>query len=187
MFVQRMWTVGKRLVAGFGLAALTLVADCGRLLPQRLPADRERAWVAHTHQVRTELADLLSELKDAETGQRGYVITGDESYLEPYKSALGAIQDHARRRAQAHRRQSQSAAAARRPCHPLIDAQAGGAQADHRSAPDPGVRRRHSRSSLTNVGKTTMDQIRAIVTEADQEEQDPAEAALRRRRAPAPT
>ena len=47
--------------------------------------------MTHTHQVRGELADLLSELKDAETGQRGYVITGDESYLEPYKSALTAI------------------------------------------------------------------------------------------------
>ena len=31
---------------------------------------------------------LLSNLKDAETGQRGYLLTGDEAYLEPYLTAL---------------------------------------------------------------------------------------------------
>ena len=32
-------------------------------------------------------SQVLSTLKDAETGQRGYVLTGDERYLEPYLSA----------------------------------------------------------------------------------------------------
>src|SRR4051812_46756488 len=35
---------------------------------------------------------LLSTVKDAETGQRGFVITGDESYLEPYEAALRQIE-----------------------------------------------------------------------------------------------
>jgi PAS domain S-box-containing protein len=34
---------------------------------------------------------LLSTLKDAETGQRGYLITGDEAYLEPYYVALARL------------------------------------------------------------------------------------------------
>ena len=73
------WTVGRRLVAAFGLAALTLVVIA--LISYRNAARliENDVWVAHTHQVRAELADLLSELKDAETGQRGYIITGDES------------------------------------------------------------------------------------------------------------
>ena len=41
--------------------------------------------------------ELLSELKDAETGQRGYVITGDSAFLEPYhsvqKSITGQLQE----------------------------------------------------------------------------------------------
>src|SRR6266481_5527316 len=84
------WTVGRRLVAAFGLAALTLVAialisyrNASRLIENDV-------WVAHTHQVRAELADLLSQLKDAETGQRGYLITGEDSYLAPYQSAIAA-------------------------------------------------------------------------------------------------
>src|SRR5947209_3879081 len=32
--------------------------------------------------------NLLSTLKDADTGQRGYLLTGRESYLEPYSQAL---------------------------------------------------------------------------------------------------
>src|SRR5215470_11836786 len=91
-------TVGKRLVAAFGIAALTpLLIATVSYRNANLLIDTER-WVTHTQQVRTELADLLSLLKDAETGQRGYLITGDgylitgeESYLEPYKGALPAL------------------------------------------------------------------------------------------------
>jgi PAS domain S-box-containing protein len=34
------------------------------------------------------LDDLISTVKDAETGQRGYLITGEASYLEPYHTAV---------------------------------------------------------------------------------------------------
>ena len=40
--------------------------------------------VTHTHEVLSALDDVFGYVKDAETGQRGYIITGDESYLEPY-------------------------------------------------------------------------------------------------------
>ncbi|MET0388537.1 MAG: CHASE3 domain-containing protein [Polyangiales bacterium] len=42
------------------------------------------AAVQHTMAVRAALADTLSLLKDAETGQRGYLLTGDEQFLTPY-------------------------------------------------------------------------------------------------------
>ncbi len=35
--------------------------------------------------------DVLSNLKDAETGQRGYLLTGDERYLEPYTRSHGVV------------------------------------------------------------------------------------------------
>ena len=38
-----------------------------------------------------QLNTVLSTLKDAETGQRGYLLTGDEGYLEPYSSAVAAL------------------------------------------------------------------------------------------------
>lgn len=35
--------------------------------------------------------DLLSALKDAENGQRGFSLTGDETFLEPYLAVHGAV------------------------------------------------------------------------------------------------
>lgn len=39
----------------------------------------------------TDVAVLLSTLKDAETGQRGYLLTGDRAYLQPYTHAVKAL------------------------------------------------------------------------------------------------
>jgi signal transduction histidine kinase/CHASE3 domain sensor protein len=44
-------------------------------------------WVAHTLQVINALELVISSLKDAETGNRGFLITGDPAYLEPYTRA----------------------------------------------------------------------------------------------------
>ncbi len=43
-----------------------------------------------------EMIILLSDIKDAETGQRGYAITGSENYLQPYYMALQTIDEHFR-------------------------------------------------------------------------------------------
>jgi signal transduction histidine kinase len=42
-------------------------------------------------EVERELVGMLSILTDAETGQRGYLLTGDAVYLEPYRSAVGRV------------------------------------------------------------------------------------------------
>ena len=47
--------------------------------------------IVHTHDVITGLQEILSNVKDAETGQRGFLLTGDRGYLEPYERALVAI------------------------------------------------------------------------------------------------
>jgi methyl-accepting chemotaxis protein len=47
--------------------------------------------VAHTYRVLDELEGVLSGMKDAETGQRGYILTGDEKYLEPYRGAQVSV------------------------------------------------------------------------------------------------
>ena len=45
----------------------------------------------HARAVLSQAADLLSKLKDVESSMRGYVITGDTSYLEPYNSVKGQV------------------------------------------------------------------------------------------------
>jgi PAS domain S-box-containing protein len=46
----------------------------------------------HSRVVIQELERLVSDLKDAETGQRGYLLTGEERYLEPYQTAPGLLE-----------------------------------------------------------------------------------------------
>lgn len=48
-------------------------------------------WVTHTHEVLAKLEAVTSDLKDAETGQRGYLLVSEETYLAPYSSALKNI------------------------------------------------------------------------------------------------
>lgn len=81
-----------KLALGF-IFALSLFAINGAFSyynTQRLI--RNQQWVSHTHEVLNEIESTLSLVKDAETGTRGFVITGKEEYLEPYNSAVREIE-----------------------------------------------------------------------------------------------
>ncbi len=48
-----------------------------------------RGWTMHTYEVLDAIKDLNLAVREAETGQRGYLLTGDERYLGPYQASLG--------------------------------------------------------------------------------------------------
>ena len=48
-------------------------------------------WVAHTHEVVSAIDALLLTTQEAETGQRGYLITEDDAYLEPFRNAVSKV------------------------------------------------------------------------------------------------
>jgi signal transduction histidine kinase len=78
------------LVASLGTAVVVLIL--GALTYNSLTRVRaSRAWVEHSHLTIDRTRGTLSDLKDAETGQRGFLLTGDETYLEPYTHALSAL------------------------------------------------------------------------------------------------
>jgi methyl-accepting chemotaxis protein len=86
-----MWTFGKKLAVGFSVSLVLLVA-IGTVAYRALDLlTRTSYWVAHTHAVLEHVGRIASLLKDAETGQRGFIITGDENYLEPYNAAISEI------------------------------------------------------------------------------------------------
>ena len=45
-------------------------------------------WVQHTLEVINQVERIMSSAKDAETGNRGFLITGDDRFLQPYTDAL---------------------------------------------------------------------------------------------------
>jgi CHASE3 domain sensor protein len=87
------WTFGRRLALGFALAGVTLVliALFGyRTTQQLIENDR---WVEHTHAVREQLAELRADILQAESAQRGFVITGQDPFLAPEEQALAGIRN----------------------------------------------------------------------------------------------
>src|SRR5215831_1942718 len=79
---------------GVGLIVIVLLVNALVSYEAARTLARNDQWVRHTYDVLTELEVILSTVKDAETGERGYIITGLESYLEPYQSALSQIDSH---------------------------------------------------------------------------------------------
>ena len=76
-------TVRQKIVVALGSAVLTLLVGVAAFfVVLRLRA--AIAAVDHTNMVIRQLDGVLSSLVDAETGQRGYIITGDSAYLQPY-------------------------------------------------------------------------------------------------------
>lgn len=53
--------------------------------------DRQEQWLIHSHKVSGALESFLSLLKDAETGQRGFLLTAQSRYLEPYQRAVADL------------------------------------------------------------------------------------------------
>ena len=76
--------LNRSLVATTVLAAMIMAATFW--LGARNNSDDQ--WVLHSLEVRAQLTRVLSLVQSAETGQRGYLLTGRDIYLTPYQMAL---------------------------------------------------------------------------------------------------
>ena len=73
--------------AAFGFLA---ISAAGSIL-LFLSVIKAQGWVTHTFMVHQTADSLLGELRDAQTGQRGFIVTGNASYLETYNKSLTTI------------------------------------------------------------------------------------------------
>jgi signal transduction histidine kinase/DNA-binding response OmpR family regulator/CHASE3 domain sensor protein len=80
-------TFKRNLLIGFGASLLILIisSTASFVSIQNLLVSAE--LVNRTHQGINELRDIRTAVIDAETGQRGYLLTGDEDFLEPYRDS----------------------------------------------------------------------------------------------------
>ena len=76
---------------GYGLVLAVLTAGGALGLRNVAMLAKTEAAVAHTHEVIGAIENLMSTLKDAETGQRGFLLVREASYLEPYRAAMSTI------------------------------------------------------------------------------------------------
>src|SRR4051812_39880326 len=85
------------LLIGVGLLVAVLVATASLAYRNITHMRADANLVTHTHQVLDELSQLYATVQGAESGQRGFLITGEESYLVPYRNAAEQAREQLRR------------------------------------------------------------------------------------------
>jgi two-component system NarL family sensor kinase len=126
------------------------------------------ADVRQTYQVIGTLEEIFSDVRAAETSQRGYVITGDERHLEPYHAALKQIDDsivRLREETADHVQQQQRLSA----LEPLIAEKMASAQKRIELRRTVGFEAARQ-DMLRGEGNELMDQIRRVVSQLQAEE-----------------
>jgi methyl-accepting chemotaxis protein len=162
------WTFARKLAAGYALAGLTLLLVGFTAYRTTTALIANDDLVTHSYLVKQRLADLLSDLLDVETGTRGYMITGTDSFLEPYKSGTEAVKTHLdelQQLASDNPTQQDRLAALQKLIATELDYSARAVALRQSDGLDAAAK-----FVATGAGKAEMDQIRALVAAADREE-----------------
>lgn len=162
------WSIGKKIGSAFGVALVVLLILGAVSYNSTTKLIESAEWVRHTHEVLSELEEVVSVLSGAETGQRGFIITGEARYLEPYQGAREAADTKLRdlRRLTADNPSQQQRLGV---LEPLV------ARKFTELQETIGLRQQKGFAAaeqvvLTDKGKNDMDAIRKVVSEMENEE-----------------
>lgn len=164
------WSVGTKIGAGFGLALFILLVIGVSAYVNTSNLVQAADWRTHTYIVLGQLDRLLAELKDAETGQRGFVLTGDEQYLAPYTEAIGKL-DATLAEVRTLTRDNPAQQRRLETLRPLIKTKADAMQRTVEQRKSAGFEAARA-IVMTGVGREAMDGIRGILQEMGDEERE---------------
>ena len=160
--------IEKKILAGFALAALVLIAIGGFAYVSVREYGENSRLVFRTLEVLEGLQEVQSSVKDVESAGRGFTVTGQETYLQPYELATTAIPRQMQRLHELTADNPQQQARLKT-LESLIQAKLG----ITRSIIEERKKRGLEGAALlirTNEGRRVMDQIRQQVTEMEGEE-----------------
>ncbi|OUR86391.1 hypothetical protein A9Q92_05730 [Methylophaga sp. 42_8_T64] len=83
----------QKILFGFSVPLLLMVAIAGVTYQSIQESDETLEWVTHTQEVIAAGNDLKKLMVDMETGERGFLITGKDKFLEPFNDAKGVWSD----------------------------------------------------------------------------------------------
>ncbi|HEY9747399.1 MAG TPA: CHASE3 domain-containing protein, partial [Allocoleopsis sp.] len=160
----------RRITYYFALGLAVLGVNVAVSYHHILRLIHNNALVTHSQAVIITLERMLSTLKDAETGQRGYLLSGSTRYLTPYNSAIAQIHQRVEQ-LQTLTRDNRNQQQRLRLLQPLID--------EKLRELNETIQLRQSRGQAaaeqvvrSNRGKQAMDQIRLLVAQMQQEEEE---------------
>lgn len=164
------WSIEKKTGAGLAVAGMILLLVAGLLYRTGRSSIEASEWVSHTHEVLGELEATLSAVAEAQTAARGYIITGQEVFLEPYQAAAPGV------RANLDRLKSLTAD---NPSQQRHLAMLESAVAEKLDSLQQNIDLRKQKGFeaaqqrvATGIGTRQMNQVRTIISEMKQEEED---------------
>src|SRR5690242_18940211 len=80
----------RALLVAFGIAVVAIGIVTVIALHTTGDFARSAELVAKTMEARSLLSDVLTSMEEGETGERGFVITGEERFLEPFNAGVAA-------------------------------------------------------------------------------------------------
>src|SRR6201993_4654833 len=164
------WSIEKKTGAGLAVAGMILLLVAGLLYRNGRSSIEASEWVSHTHEVLGELEATLSAVAEAQTAVRGYIVTGQEVFLEPYRAAAAGVRANLDRlkslTADNPRQQGRLAMLERAVAEKLNSLQQ---NIDLRK--QKGFEAAKQRVA-TGIDTKQMNQVRTIVSEMKQEEED---------------
>jgi PAS domain S-box-containing protein len=83
----------RGVLIGVGLVTALLVVNAAITYRNTRQINEDAGWVARTHEVLDLTGNVMLGLVDAETGERGFLLTDREEYLQPYLTALPRLND----------------------------------------------------------------------------------------------
>lgn len=84
-------SIGRRIALGFAACFASLVLIGGIVYSDMQTLIEESRWVTHTHDVIETLNEVFSMTREQELGMRGYLLSGDDEFLEAYRAGQAAL------------------------------------------------------------------------------------------------
>lgn len=167
---QSAWYLPVSVAATVAVAIAGLALTTYRGVTQIRGLVDDTNWIAHTHEVRQQLRELLVDMTTAETAVRGFLLTDDDELLAPYEEARVVIEpklEQLRRSTSDNPAQQGRLAALTEQVDAKIQVldRAVSEQRKNRSLPSP-------RSVASGAGLRSMSEIRRLLTEMDAEERN---------------
>ncbi|RAK51453.1 methyl-accepting chemotaxis protein [Phenylobacterium deserti] len=165
-------SISRKLTGAFAvLVAISVISSAASITNMRGVAQATR-WNNHTHEVLAAAAKVGASLVDQETGVRGYLIAGDDKFLEPFEAgrktygeALAELKNLTADNAAQQARIDTLAKAADGWLQKV-------AQVEIQAMKDPATVEGARRMEASSAGKAYMDQVRATLAEISAVEQD---------------
>jgi len=154
---------------GIGLVVAVLVVNAGLTYRNTNRLDEDAGWVGNTHEVLDLTANVLLTLVDAETGQRGFLVTGHDEFLQPYAAAVNRLDGQMatlKDKTRDNDRQQARIAELEQMTAEQLALLKQGIELRRQSAQEAQA------FLLTEKGKSQMDAIRELVAQMEREEHD---------------